>query len=104
MAKAVKKTVYQASDGTEFLTEAEAESHEAKIRLKTPEVIVAGKSAKELKDAVDGGDKYLADAIEILARHVREARLARGERKTAGRPTGSTAEGEGEAEKTAEAA
>jgi hypothetical protein len=68
---------YKADDGVEFTSERECLAHEAR----PPAERILGVTPERLARAYSGEDGKLGAAIEVVAREIREARLARGESK-----------------------
>lgn len=78
------RTVYIAFDGARFDSEAECAAYE---RLHSGSR-VAGLTEAEIAAAIAGDNREVADAIEAVAKKVRDARIARGELKR--KPKGAT--------------
>ncbi len=80
------KTIYETADGKTFEDEALAQQHEFAVLRETPWLILAGASAEEITDAINGENPTLADAIEATANAVIRERRERGEFKRTPRP------------------
>lgn len=80
------KTIFETADGRIFDDEALAQQHEVTILRETPWLVLAGATAEEIADAINGENQTLADAIEATANAVIKARRERGEFKRTPRP------------------